>query len=316
MKKLVSVVLGVALLGTAAACGDGSAPEADPSPSAVTTPTASATTTTTAPAPPPKPAGPLTGAQYQANLAKLDQQIATDLRGLTGARSADNLADAMDTLAESLNSTAAELALLKVQPNIATAHKTLQTKLRAAASSLTGPQSDNVDTNAKCGGVVYTSQNVQRKLATDLTGAIAPLGRFGLKFGTTLPDVGPEPADQRPSNGDVLVRSGTRGSGRLQVTNGTAEDVAIAIVTDGKPPSKPHLLVYVQAKKTATISRIGGKYHVYFKSGTDWNPKRRQFSAGCSFSKFDEGFGRNEGWKIDLQPTALGNASTSDVDAF
>ncbi len=315
MKKLVSVVLGVALLGTAAACGDGSAPEADPSTSVVTTPT-DTPTTSAPPPPPPKPAGPLTGAEYQANLAKLDQQIATDLRGLTGAKSADNLADAMDTLAESLNSTAAELALLKVQPNIATAHRTLQTKLRAAASSLTGPQADDVDTNAKCGGVVYTSQNVQRKLTTDLTGAIAPLGRFGLKFGTTLPEVGPKPADQRPSNGDVLVRSGARGSGRLQVTNGTTEDVAIAIVTDGKPPSKPHLLVYVQAKKTATINRIGGKYHVYFKSGTDWNPQRRQFSAGCSFSKFDEGFGRNEGWKIDLKPTILGNASTSDVDAF
>jgi hypothetical protein len=315
MKKLVSVVLGVALLGTAAACGDGSAPEADPSAVAVTTPTAS-TTTTSAPAPPPKPAGPLTGAEYQANLATIDQQIATDLRGLTGAKSADNLADAMDTLAELLNSTAAEQALLKVQPNIAAAHRTLQARLRAAASSLTGPQSDDVDTNAKCGGVVYTSQNVQRKLTADLTGAIAPLGRFGLKFGTTLPDVGPEPAGQRPSNGDVLIRSGARGSGRLQVTNGTTEDVAISIVTDGKPPAAPHLMVYVQAKKTATISRIGGKYHVYFKSGTDWNPKRRQFSAGCSFSKFDEGFGRNEGWKIDLQPTILGNASTSDVDAF
>jgi hypothetical protein len=314
MNKLVSVVLGVALLGTAAACGDGSAPEAETIRSVVTTPTASAPAPL--PPPPPKPSGPLTGAEYQANLAKVDQQIATDLRGLTGAKSADNLADAMDVLAESLNSTAAELALLKVQPNIATAHKTLQTKLRAAASSLTGPQADDVDTDAKCGGVVYTSQTVQRKLTTDLTGAVAPLGRFGLKFGTTLPDVGPEPADQRPSNGDVLVRSGARGSGRLQVTNGTTEDVAIAIVTDGKPPSKPHLLVYVQAKKTATINRIGGKYHVYFKSGTDWNPKRRQFSAGCSFSKFDDGFGRNEGWKIDLQPTILGNASTSDVDAF
>ncbi|ONI68331.1 hypothetical protein BWI15_35585 [Kribbella sp. ALI-6-A] len=315
MKKLVSVVLGVALLGTAAACGDGSAREADPGPSAVTTPTAS-TTTTSAPPPPPKPAGPLTGAQYQASLAKVDQQIATDLRGLTGAKSGDNLADAMDTLAESLNSTAAELALLKVQPNVAAAHKTLQTRLRAAAASLTGPQADDVDTNAKCGGVVYTSQKVQRKLTADLTGAIAPLRRFGLKFGTTLPDLGPEPADQRPSNGDVLVRSGSRGSGRLQVTNGTTDDVAVAIVTDGKPPSKPHLLVYVQAKKTATINRIGGKYHVFFKSGTDWNPKRRQFSAGCSFQKFDDGFGRNEAWKIDLQPTLLGNASTSDVDAF
>jgi len=74
--------------------------------------------------------------------------------------------------------------------------------------------------------------------------------------------------------------------------------------------------MYVHARKIATISQIGGKYHIYFKSGSDWNPKRRQFSTDCRFQKFDQGFGRNEGWQINLQPSSLGNASTSDVDTF
>ncbi len=157
---------------------------------------------------------------------------------------------------------------------------------------------------------------MQRKLTADLAGAVAALKKVGITFGSTLPNLGPEPTAQRPSNGDVIVRSGTRGSGRLQVENGTAQDVAVSIVNDGQAPSKPHIMMFVQAKKTATVSRIGGKYHIYYKTGKDWNAKRRQFSSDCSFAKFDQGFGKNEGWKIGLKPSIGGNATTSDVDAF
>ncbi|ADB35530.1 hypothetical protein Kfla_6533 [Kribbella flavida DSM 17836] len=316
MRKMVSVALGVALLGLATGCGNGDdAADDAPTSSATTTSVPTASAPASAPsAPASTPAGPVTGAQYQAQLAEADRRIAAEVRGLTGANSATNLQNAILSLSERLTTEATMLGALQVQPHVAAAHKTLQTRLRAAATALSAH--DTVGTDAKCGGVVYTSQTVQRKLTADLTAAVTPLAKLGLRFGTSLPKVEPEPADQRPSNGDVLVRSGPRGSGRLQVKNGTAQDVAVAVVTDGKPPAKPHLLVYVQAKKTATISRIGGQYHLYAKSGTDWNPKRRQFSKDCSFLKFDQGFGRNEGWRVDLQPSALGNASTSDVAPF
>lgn len=312
MRRILSLTVGVAVLGFAAGCGSSGDDAATSTAESSSTPTAGATTKPT----PPKPPGPLTAAQYQASLTQVDQRLAADVRGLTTAKSAEALTDAMNSLAETLNTEASGLAALKVPANVVAANKALQTRLRAASSSLTGAHADNVDINAKCGGVVYTSQNVQRKLTADLASAVAPLRKLGLRFGTTLPNLGPEPPDQRPSNGDIIVRSGSRGSGRLQVKNGTTKDVAVSIVTDGQPPTKPHVMMYVQAKKTATISRIGGKYHIYFKSGSDWNGKRRQFSTDCSFQKFDQGFGRNEGWQVDLQPSIIGNASTSEVDAY
>jgi hypothetical protein len=195
-------------------------------------------------------------------------------------------------------------------------HTVLQARLRAAATSMSGSKSESVELNARCGGVAYTSQKVQRQLRADLNNAIVGLNKLKLRFGSTLPDPGPEPEDARPSNGDVLVRSGSAGIGRLRVTNGTSKDVAISVVSAGQPPSKPHVMMYVQARKAATISRIGGAYTIYYKSGSDWNAKRRQFSADCSFQKFDKSFGRNQGWQVDLQPTITGNASTSQVEAY
>jgi hypothetical protein len=305
VKKLLAATIGLALLGLATGCGTTSKDDAGSTP----------TTTISKPAAT-APAGPLTAAQYQASLTQLDQQLAPAIKALGTANNGDNLASAMTELSQQLSSGASSLAAVKPPAAAVAAHKTLQARLNAASSALEGSKADDAVTNAKCGGVVYTSQNMQRKLAADLASAVAQLKKVGIRFGSTLPNLGPEPADQRPSNGDIIVRSGARGSGRLEVENGTDKDVALSVVTDGQPPGKPHLMIFVQAKKTATASRIGGKYHIYYKTGTDWNAKRRQFSSDCSFSKFDQGFGKNEGWKIGLKPSIAGNASTSDVDAF
>jgi hypothetical protein len=261
-------------------------------------------------------AGPLTVADYQKSMTELDQQIASAIQELTTADNSTNLTNALTGLWQMLDTAKLDLEDVRPPAAAAAAHKLLQTRLQKASADLSGTEQEGAETDAKCGGVVYARQNLQRTLTADLGPAVAGLKKAGIVFGSTLPKVGPEPADQRPSNGDIIVRSGPRGSGRLQVENGTDKDVAVSVVTDGQPPSKPHVMMFVQAKKTATISRIGGKYHIYYKTGKDWNAKRRQFSSDCSFSKFDQGFGKNEGWKIGLKPSIAGNASTSDVDAF
>lgn len=307
MRELATLTAGVAVLGLLAGCGS-SEKKAD-------TPAPQSSQPTTQPAPT-KPAGPLTAAQYQASLTELDKRLAAGIKALSTANNADNLVDAMTSLAQTLDNESSALASVKPPAAALAAHRVLQARLKAAGSALAGAEAGDAHRNAKCGGVVYTSQQMQRKLTADLAGAVAALRKVGLRAGTTLPNLGPEPADQRPSNGDILVRSGSRGSGRLQVTNGTSKDVAVSVVTDGQPASKPQVMMYVLAKRTATISRIGGSYHIYFKSGSDWNSKRRQFSSECSFQKFDQGFGPNQGWRIDLQPSALGNASSSEVDAY
>jgi hypothetical protein len=315
MKKLLAVTIGVAVLGLATGCGTSSKDDT----AAKTDQTTTAPTSTPVETPTPvvtTPAGPLSATEYQQNLSGLDQRLAPAIKALSTANTGGTLAIAMTDLSRLLDAEAGALADVQPPAAVTAAHKALQSRLKEASDALDGSDADDAEANAKCGGVVYTSQNLQRKLTTDLASAVAGLKKVGVTFGSTLPNLGPEPADQRPSNGDVIVRSGTRGSGRLQVENGTDQDVAVSIVNDGQAPGKPHIMMFVQAKKTATVSRIGGKYHIYYKTGKDWNAKRRQFSSDCSFAKFDQGFGKNEGWKIGLKPSIGGNATTSDVDAF
>ena len=260
------------------------------------------------------PAGPLGSSAYQAELSRIDQVLAVPMQRLTRVRTAEGLADAMHTLADSLDTVSARLADLTVSPRLRAVHELLQDRLGVAALSLSN--SDQTEEDARCGGVAYTSRKVQRQLRADLNTAIVPLQKLKLTFGRTLPDPGPEPAVARPSNGDVLIRRGAQGTGRLEIINGTAKDVAVSIVSDGQSPRKPQVMAYIRAGKTTTIHRIGGAYHIYFKSGTDWNQSRRQFSAGCSFQKFDQTFGRNQGWKVNLQPVPGGNAKTTEVEAY
>lgn len=299
--------------------GCGGSDDGDASPAAKTsTSTSSEPTTSTSTTPPPQPsatptpAGPLTQAEYQKKLTELDQRLAGDINALAKVRNEASLTEAIDNLSQTLTTESATVGAIQVPKRIGAANRVLQLRLKAAATTLSAAGTEDVS----CGGLVYVSQAIQRQLTAVLAVPQTQLKTLGLSFGSSLPDLGPEPADVRPSNGDIVVRTGAGGSGRLRVKNGTTQDVAVAVVKTGGVPSKPHVLMYVQAKKTATINRIGGGYNLYFKSGKDWNPKRRQFSSDCSFSKFDQGFGKNQGWQVDLQPSVLGNAPTSGVDPF
>ena len=297
------------MLAVLAACAG--SPEQNP---AGSSPSSTGTAAAPAPASSVPPAAPLGQAAYQAELSRIDQVLAGPLRTLTRVRTAEALAQAMNTLAESLDTASTRLSDLTVNNRLSGVHEVLQDRLGVAAASLS--RSEQTELNARCGGVAYTSQKVQRQLRAELNGAILPLQRLKLTFGRTLPDPGPEPEAVRPPSGDVLVRRGDSGTGRLEITNGTPKDVAVSIVGADQPPSKPDVMVYVRAGKSTTVNRIGGAYRVYFKSGTDWSASRRQFSADCSFQKFDQTFGRNQGWQINLQPVPGGNAKTTEVEAY
>jgi hypothetical protein len=290
--------------------GCGNAPEQTP---VASSPSTTGTTTTSVPVSP-TPTGPLGSAAYQAELTKIETSLAVPLRTLTRVRTAEGLTEAMKTLADALTMASSELAGVTVSSRLSSAHEVIQNQLAVAAQSLS--DTDQTELDARCGGVAYTSQKVQRKLRADLNGAILPLQRMQLTFGKTLPDPGPAPKADRPVSGKVLVRTGTAGTGKLKVTNGTAKDVAVSIVTAGEPPGRPHVMMYIQASKTATITRIGGTYHIYYKSGTEWSSDRGQFSADCSFQKFAQTFGPNEGWQVNLEPTIDGNAKTTEVEAY
>ncbi|TDD49742.1 hypothetical protein E1263_31815 [Kribbella antibiotica] len=263
---------------------------------------------------PSAPSGPLGQAAYQAELAKAEKALASSLRALARAQTAEGLAQAMGDVSKALNGASGRLAALTVEGRLSAVHQLLQDRIGVAAYKLS--DSEQAELDARCGGGAYTSQKIQRQLRTDLAPALAALTKLKLAFGKTLPDPGAAPKLERPSNGATVVRRGEAGIGRLEITNGTAKDVAISVVTDGKPPREPHVMTYIRAGKSAAITRIGGAYHLYYKSGADWSSARKQFGTGCSYLKFDQAFGPDKSWKINLQPTVTGNAATSEVEAY
>lgn len=322
MRTSLSISAGVAVLALVAGCsnsGDQKLSSQDPTTTDTTTtapPSAPASTPTSAPPSAPAstapPAGPLTQAQYQTALIRLDQRLAGDINALGRVKTEDSLTAAMENLTQALNAESLALGSIKPPARAVAANRVLQLRLKAAASALSSGDTSDVG----CGGLAFVSQALQRQLTTTLSPAVTQLRTVGLVFGRTLPDLGPDPSDARPSNGDVIVRTGAGGSGALRVKNGSDVDVAVSIVSPGKPPGKPHIMLYVQSKKTATVYRIGGGYSLYVKSGKDWNPKRRQFSSDCSFKKFDQSFSRNTGWEVQLKPSVLGNATSTTVDPY
>jgi hypothetical protein len=254
-------------------------------------------------------------ASYQSELTRIDQVLAGPAGALTRVRTAEGLGEAMSTLAVSLNTISVRLAALTVTSRLSAVHVLLQERIGVAATRLTSSVQKTED-DARCGGAAYTSQKVQRQLRADLSTALVQLQRLKLVFGTTLPDPGPASEQVRPDNGDVLVRRGAEGMGRLKITNGTTKDVAISIVGNGQPPGSPQAMVYLRATQSTTVNRISGAYHLYFKSGTDWDADRRQFRSDCSFKKFDQTFGKNQSWQVNLQPRPGGNAATTEVEAY
>jgi hypothetical protein len=306
MKRWAALCVGVGML-----AGCGGAPEQS---SVTTSPVATGTSAAPAPVSSVPPGAPLGSAAYQSELTRIDQALAGPLRALTRVRTPEGLTAAMFTLSAALDTVASRLAELTVTSRVTAVHQLLQDRIGVASDSLSN--TDRFELNARCGGAAYTAQTVQRTLRADLNGAIVPLARLKLTFGSTLPSPGPTPKAERPANGKVSVRRGPVGDGRLKITNGTAQDVALSVVTEGKPPASPQVMIFIRAGKSATINRIGGAYRIYYTSGNDWNSTRLRFGEDCSFQKFDQTFGRNEGWAVSLEPTVDGNAKTSQVDAY
>ncbi len=55
---------------------------------------------------------------------------------------------------------------------------------------------------------------------------------------------------------------------------------------------------------------------MYFKGGTNWDAANNRFTENCSYQKYDTRFDGAYNWTISLAETPVGNATTSDTDAF
>ncbi|MFI7064611.1 hypothetical protein ACIBL3_26710 [Kribbella sp. NPDC050124] len=248
-------------------------------------------------------------AEYQKKLTQMDVRLSVAYEGLVTITDPSKLGDKRSNLNLAVTMETHTMTVLQPPAEAAAAHRALQQALTALNTSMGS-------FDVKCAGLALTVQGIQRGMETKLRPALNQLAKLGLRAGTFLPKkLPPAPVITRPDNGTTIVRSGSRGAGRLRVDNAGTADVAVSVVTGGKPAS-PHVMTYVRAGKVATVSGIRGGYQLYFKSGADWNPKTRQFTDSCTFQKFDQPFPANQSWQISLKPVIGGNASTSEVDGY
>ncbi|MBB4679396.1 hypothetical protein [Crossiella cryophila] len=259
--------------------------------------------------------------EYQAVLTGVEQAVRPLIDRINSAGSVEDLAVVREELAKLLEAKRAEID--KVVPPAAAkqAHTRLAAFVAGSASLRVAPK---LDTEAnECGiapgpevHVPQAKRYVRTALYTALTGVAEELDKQNLKLGNLIPAEPETPAEQsrQAKNGEVVHRSGPKGRARLEISNDGDGDVAVSAVV-GKPDN-PRATIYVRAKSKATLSSLAGTYEVYFKTGTDWDGKRRGFTRDCAYQKFDQSFSGNAHWQITLTPVIGGNASTTKIPAF
>ncbi|MET1071107.1 MAG: hypothetical protein ABWY11_00525 [Umezawaea sp.] len=262
---------------------------------------------------------PLAPTEYQAALTKFDEAVRPVLDRAHAAGSDVDFGAAQQELVEVLDAQSILLEKLVPPAAVATAHDSLARGLgtaslgvRAVSVAAAAPNSCGITEPTLPAAKTAVDDKVR-----DLGQAyFAPLTTLGFQVGSFVPPpaVAPVLEERRAGNGEVVLRNGGQGPGTLKISNGSAGDIAVSVVSGD--PSNPQVTVYVQGSSDTSVSGISGDYEVYFKSGVDWDAGRNGFTRDCSFEKFDDLFTGESDWQIDLQATPAGNASTSDVPAF
>lgn len=275
------------------------------------------TTTTTA-----KPV--LTLAQYQTLLTSTEQAIRQRLDRVVSATTLAGVDAARLDLATVLEAKDAELR--KVEPPQVASGLEYELRLGVASdlraydkpAESAEPNECGVPPASEAQLVKAKQQIYWRMRASGYDEMIAKFAKAGLTYGGQL--LPPEPrdpsvaADRRARNGEIIQRSGRKGRGRLQITNGAERDAVIAAANGD--PKNPQASIYVRSGSGATLTGLSGNYSVYFKTGTDWDAGRKGFTRSCKFESFLEIFTMDSNWRIDLKKSENGNALTNEVPAF
>ncbi|MFF1822151.1 hypothetical protein ACFVWG_32900 [Kribbella sp. NPDC058245] len=320
---MMAIAVGTALV----VAGCSSEPESDkpPAPATVTTPTDQPTTPTPTPEPP--SAMPTTTSLSPVGYKKAIANSETNLvRGVQRVMNAPTLAafdQARAQLEDAIRNQRQALGDLEPPASASSGHSQALIAFDRYAASVTANLATSGETKTGCGlpkapavrlyqaktgirtSIIELSKEVNRSLGKGIN--------YGLRM--TPPALTPPPQmTGRGSNGQIIQRAGSRGSGSLQITNNGSVDVVVVVATS--VPRQPQASIYVRHDSKTNLRGIRGSYYVFFKSGSAWDGVSRQFTEGCSFSKYDDRFDGKYDWTITLSPVIGGNASTSKVDPF
>jgi hypothetical protein len=322
VRRWTAAAIGIALLMTA---GCSSEPE-DGTAAAPTvagnTPSAAMTKPAPTPTPPPTPVR-LSVPMYQRALTNVEKVLRTYVVRVMNARTLPAFDATRAQLAAAV--VLERKALEKVNPPKAldAAHQTVLTSFDGYPENVTDALSDAGVTKTSCGLPkapavrLYEAKAGIRSSVLELTQDVSKSVGKGLRFGALVVPPAPKAppsVNGRGTNGKVIQRAGSRGPGRLEIDNGSSSDVVVVVTNSN--PRKPQVSIYVRASSKATLNGIRGSYYVFFKSGTAWDAANRRFTEDCAYERYDDRFDGSFDWSISLARTPLGNAPTSEVDAF
>lgn len=290
--------------------------QAEPAP----TPTPSPTKTTATPTP-----KTLSVPAYQALLTDAERAVRRGLEEVLAARTLREVDAARLRLADVMEAKATKLERILPPPQALDLHQDALSTLREYLMLREYDEATQFGEPNDCGVRPSLAEQLSqakkqvywRVRSLDLEENTAKFAKAGLSWGKHL--MPPEPPDppirnRRAPNGQIIERNGDRGPGRLRINNGSDQDAVIAVA--GGDPKRPQASIYVRSGSSATLTGLRGTYSVYFKSGTDWDAKRRSFTSGCTYESFLQFFTPESDWKIDLKKSEDGNALTNEVPAF
>ncbi|WP_433164426.1 hypothetical protein [Kribbella sp. CA-247076] len=319
MRRGTAAAIAITVL-TAAGCS--AEPEAGGPSAESSTTTTSVSTPTPSPTASPTPVR-LSVPMYQRALTNVEKILRTYVLRVMNAKTVPAFDAARAQLAAAV--VLERQALAKVNPPKAldAAHRTVLASFDGYPETVTDNLSEAGATKTGCGlpkapaTRLWEAKTGIRSSVVELTQDVSRSVGKGLRFGALVVPPAltpPSTVNGRGRNGQIVQRSGARGPGRLQIDNGSSSDVVIVVTNSN--PRRPQVSIYVRAEQKATLSGIRGSYYVYFKSGTGWDAANRRFTEDCSYERYDDRFDGKYDWSISLARTPLGNAPTSEVDAF
>jgi hypothetical protein len=320
VRRWTAAAIGITMLAVAGC-------SAEPEDGNAAAPSAGSTTTTvskspTSPPPPPSPVR-LSVPMYQRALTNVEKVLRTYVVRVMNAKTLPAFDATRAQLAAAV--VLQRQALAKVNPPKAldAAHRTVLESFDDYPENVTDNLSEAGATRTSCGLPkapavrLYEAKTGIRSSVVELTQEVSRSVGKGLRFGALVVPPAPKAppsVNGRGKNGQIVQRSGARGPGRLDINNSSSSDVVIVVTNSS--PRKPQVSIYVRANHKATLRGIRGSYYVYFKSGTNWDAANRRFTEDCSYERYDDRFDGSFDWSISLARTPLGNAPTSEVDAF
>ncbi|MER7246378.1 hypothetical protein [Kribbella sp. NPDC000426] len=319
MRRSLAVAVSAAVL---ACAGCSSEPDKGAAPAPGGTTKTSAPPTSAAPKPTPS-AVALSVPIYQRALTNVEKVLKPSIGRVMNAQTVAAFDASRAYLAKAVVLERGELAKITPPKGLATAHPAVLDAFDAYAGDVATELTRAGGTKTGCGFPkslevrLYEAKSGLRFAYSELAQSVQKSIGRGVKYGAlSVPPKLAQPAviAGRGENGDVFQRSGSRGSGSLEIKN-AGDDVVIVIA--GSNPRQPQASIYVRADKTATLNGIRSQdYWVYFKSGTDWDARNHRFTENCSYQKFDDVFDGSYNWTISLAKTPLGNASSSETESF